>query len=323
MMGRLALVNLSFCTFCVAACSQGDEQPLDPAVTASETLATAADTVHAPELAGLMDGLASAQGAGIPGGQELFRCDPNPQITYIEVCGKSFPSSIHASWTWCAGRGGSAQGGDPRRIAGERNHPRFDSSGTVDITTTVTPSSADCGQGTVLSFAKTTNFQITRGGDKGGMTISGSSTATSQRQLGEMTFTESNRLDITRAATGANGVAGREVHLTGTVTTAFDRSSGAATRTLNGTLSAQFGDGTTGTILLANLVRERGCHFPTSGTVTRTLANGTSHELAFGPACGQATLDGKAISLFGHGGKHGHRGWGGRGPHHNDGAAPE
>jgi hypothetical protein len=39
------------------------------------------------------------------------------------------------------------------------------------------------------------------------------------------------------------------------------------------------------------------CQYPIAGTVEHTLPDGTSHILAFGPACGQATADGEAVDL--------------------------
>src|SRR5262249_13389413 len=141
------------------------------------------------------------------------------------------------------------------------------------------------------------------------------------------TFDESTGIDVTRAVKDVSGKTTRDVHLTGTIATAFDRSSGAPTRTLNGTLDAQFSDGAIGAITLANVVRRRGCHFPLSGTATRTLSSGASHTLVFGPNCGGATLDGKSISLHvhhrGHKGHHG--GWADRGghDHENDGGVAQ
>lgn len=39
------------------------------------------------------------------------------------------------------------------------------------------------------------------------------------------------------------------------------------------------------------------CQYPIAGTVEHTLPDGTSHTLAFGPACGQATADGEPVDL--------------------------
>lgn len=53
------------------------------------------------------------------------------------------------------------------------------------------------------------------------------------------------------------------------------------------------------TIQIVDLVRppRQTCRWPTSGSVIRTDADGTVHTLTYGPACGQATLDGQDISL--------------------------
>jgi hypothetical protein len=39
------------------------------------------------------------------------------------------------------------------------------------------------------------------------------------------------------------------------------------------------------------------CRYPIAGSVEHTLPDGTSHILAFGPACGQATADGEPVDL--------------------------
>jgi hypothetical protein len=281
----------------LAACGSTEGTTQDPLVTASDTLGTATDIAHAPELEGLMNGAAIGQGTALPTDLEAFRCDPSPQVTYTQVCGRSFPSSIHASWTSCAPRFGGPRGGDRQ---GPRGDGAFGSSGTVDITIQISASPADCSAGVVLTFTKTTTFNITRTGPRGSFSNGGTTTSTSARAPGAPTFTESTTVDTTRTRKDASGAVVRNVHLTGTLMTAFDRSSGTPSRTMNGTLDAQLSDGTTGTITLTNVTRSAGCHWPTAGTISRTR-DGTTHTLVFGPACGEATLDGKTIPLrFGH-----------------------
>lgn len=79
------------------------------------------------------------------------------------------------------------------------------------------------------------------------------------------------------------------------------------TRTINGSYTETFLDGTSGTVTLAGVVRppRNVCRWPTGGTLTRALAGGTTHVLAFGPTCGAATLDGTAVTLPARQGPHG------------------
>jgi hypothetical protein len=64
------------------------------------------------------------------------------------------------------------------------------------------------------------------------------------------------------------------------------------------------------------------CAWPLSGTLQRAEADGTTHVLSFGPECGQATLDGAAITLPSR--PHHERGPGGRGEGgHGDGGRGE
>jgi hypothetical protein len=81
-------------------------------------------------------------------------------------------------------------------------------------------------------------------------------------------------------------------------------------RTINGSYMEAYLDGTQGTVTLQDIVRppRNVCPWPTSGTLTRADADGTSHALVFGPDCGAATLDGTVVDLpaqpsRGHGGR--------------------
>ena len=77
------------------------------------------------------------------------------------------------------------------------------------------------------------------------------------------------------------------MHLNGSLSTEFS-SDTPPVRTLNGSYTEAYLDGTTGTVTLANLVRppRNVCPWPTSGTLTRGGSDGTTHELVFGPDCG-------------------------------------
>jgi hypothetical protein len=88
------------------------------------------------------------------------------------------------------------------------------------------------------------------------------------------------------------------VHVVGARTVSFS-SDDPPVRTVNGSYTETFSDGATHTTTEVDVVQppRSVCPWPTSGTLTRTAADGTRHELAYGPTCGAATLDGEAVDL--------------------------
>jgi hypothetical protein len=121
------------------------------------------------------------------------------------------------------------------------------------------------------------------------------------------------------------------VHLIGTLQSSFSQSETARTHTSNGSLTVIQADGSNSTVTLTDVVRvpRETFDWPLSGTITRT-EDGGAHVLAFGPECGQATLDGEAITLPSHGGpggpcgggRDGHRPGDHRGPGGGEGGMP-
>jgi hypothetical protein len=85
---------------------------------------------------------------------------------------------------------------------------------------------------------------------------------------------------------------------TGELVVALAASESARQATVDGEIavSLPLGDAA---IAITDLVRvpPSECQYPVAGTVAHTLPDGTSHILAFGPACGQATADGEPVDL--------------------------
>ncbi|HEY0093749.1 MAG TPA: hypothetical protein VGB96_05470, partial [Archangium sp.] len=126
----------------------------DATTMVSQAVEASADSSDAVEVSSLMRGMHALR----PDAVEGFHCDASPDITNIEVCGKSLPATVHLEWTECAapqrpppppsGTGVGAYGGGtgrgtppadgtrpPPPEGGGRPHGG-PSSGTVDITYT-------------------------------------------------------------------------------------------------------------------------------------------------------------------------------------------
>jgi hypothetical protein len=286
----------------------------------SQAVEATSDSSDAVEVSSLMRGLHALR----PDAVEGFHCDASPDITYVDVCGKSLPSTVHLEWTDCAspGRpgGGGRHGG--RDGGGSRPPPPGGTTGgtstgtvaSMDTTTTPTTPAADdgdmktCGgprfgpsSGTVdieykytapedcasVEQAQSVTFQISRAGEDGSVSTVQGTSSSSATLIGDAPpRTKATQADVTRSRTDASGAVVSSVHLTGAITVAFSSDTPP-----------------TGTVTLGNVVRppRNVCRWPTSGTLTRASSDGTTHTLVFGPDCGTATLDGTAVELPDHG----------------------
>lgn len=318
----------------------------DATTGVSQAVETSSDSSDAVEVSSLMHGADKLRTDAVEG----FHCDASPDITYVDVCGTSQPATVHLEWTDCAaperpGHGGDGQqpppppgtttgsstvsamgggrggggllsfldGGDKGKEGGHGGPHGGPSSGTVDITYTyATP---DGCEGTVTQDQAVT-FSITRTDPDGNVsTVQGTSSSSAQLVTGAPPQQKTTQADFTRTLTDASGTVVSSVHLNGSLSTDFS-SDTPPVRTINGSYTEEYLDGTTGTVTLANLVRppRNVCPWPISGTLTRGGGDGTTHELVFGPDCGTATLDGSAVDLPSHGpgGPGGHGGGEGR-----------
>jgi len=278
----------------------------DATAAVAEAIEPASNATDSPEMAGLLGGLGMI-GAPGPDAVEGFRCDESPDVTNVTVCDKQFPSSIHLEWTGCSTAPPPPPDGAPTQ--GHRGPPggpggpgMIDgtSTGSVDVNLQVAlDPSTECGAGAVYQLQQSTTFEVQRSASNG-FSASASGTSTSTATLGPDGETKTTQLDVTRSFSDGSDE-GRSMHLTGETTSTFNASSGALVRTVNGNLQASLSDGNSFTIQIVDLVRPAPwvCRWPTSGSIIRTAADGTSHTLVYGPECGQATLDGEDITLNG------------------------
>jgi hypothetical protein len=313
----------------------GDSSAEDATTAVSQAVEATSDSSDAVEVSSLMRGLHALRSEAVEG----FHCDASPDITYVDVCGKSLPATVHLEWTDCAapGRGeggghrggpGGRGGGGPRQPpsggtggtrtgtpvsgtdtpttppAGEAKQcggPRFGpSSGTVDIAYDY-KAAEDCSGSVEQNQAVT--FQISRTAEDGAVSTVQGTTSSSSTLVGNAPPQQkTTQADVTRSHTDASGAVVSSVHLTGSMSVAFS-SDTPPTRTVNGSYTEELLDGTTGTVTLDNVVRapRNVCRWPTSGTLTRATSDGQTHTLVFGPDCGIATLDGTAVELPDHG----------------------
>ncbi|NOK33655.1 hypothetical protein HMI49_10640 [Corallococcus exercitus] len=290
----------------------------------SQAVEAASDSSDAVEVSSLLHGLDKLRPQAIEG----FHCDASPDITTVDVCGKTLPATVHLEWTDCAaparpeGRGGGGGlppggGGAPPppegtgspvrgqpfdggagggRPGGPGPGPRGPSSGTVDIVNAY-EASADC-TGAVTQ-SQTVTFEVSSTNSDGEVsTVKGTTASTSELVDGAPPRQKSTQADVTRTRTDADGTVVKSVRLEGSLSVAFSTDT-PPVRTIDGAYTETALDGTQGTVTLAGIVRPSRdvCPWPTGGTLTRTTADGESHVLTFGPECGDGTLDGAELSL--------------------------
>ncbi len=298
-------------------CGGASSEEETPAAQASEALGTASDSAHSMELERLIAGL---DGDLKREQHEAFRCDPEPEVTEVQVCDKTVPSRMRFEWTECSRapfqrpppEAGQTQDGQWMPRGGGLPPPGdaapTSSSGTVELVNDVivTPEGT-CGPETRLDSLQSATFSTTHTRPDGSVvTFQGTATSSGNRLVSETSFTRTGTVDTTREVRDAEGQVVRSLHLSGTLSVAFDGSGEEPVRILSGKFDAALADGTTSVITVEELRRTRGCRWPIAGTVVQTQADGTEHVLGFGPECGSATLDGEAYEL--RGGHHGREG---------------
>jgi hypothetical protein len=396
-LGAVALVTGTLMGGCVESASSTDTATTPDVSQAVETTQDSSDAV---EVSSLLRGLDKLRPQAVEG----FHCDAEPDITTVEVCGKSLPASVHLEWTGCGapshpdGHGGPGGGGGNRPPGGDGplpppppqdggqppplpppqgggggqhpphpppppqdggqppplpppppqggdggQHPppplggdsappqdgagtgvrgqstggdeggkgpgRGLSSGTVDIVNTYT-AAEDC-TGAVTQ-AQTVTFEVSRTNAGGEVsTAKGTTSSTSALVDGKPPQHKSTQADVTHTRADASGTVVKSIHLVGALSVAFS-SDDPPVRTVDGAYTEEALDGTQASVALAGIIRppRHVCPWPTGGTLTRTGADGTAQVLAFGPECGDATLDGAAVSLPGRSGPGGPGGGG-------------
>lgn len=183
------------------------------------------------EVAGPMGG-GGPMGDGF-GPAVFLRCDPDPEIVFGEVCGRSIPISAHFEWQSCDG-------------------PTGPSSGVVDVAASGDPS--DCGS--------------------------------IERQV---------TLALTRTLPGGGATA----DVSGQLTVVVELGPSGPSRRISGEVAVALPGGAALAVAIDEvlLVSPEVCGWPIDGSVDRTMPDGSSHRIEFGPECGQATVDGQLVDL--------------------------
>ncbi len=313
------------------------------AVALLATGCTAGDTAE-DSMITVTEAIGDAQTTEIPVGLELLHgppmdarrweheglhCDATPERTTVEVCGQSFTSELKLAWSDCQVRPRmhrdhvapqgtqevSASGGGGGHGGQTPPSPRV-SSGTVEVLSTITPV-GECSESAQIQIEKQSTHDIRHASEDGSLVkLSGTVTATSTRGSSTGPQSRSSSFDTTRTRLDADGNTVESLRLTGELAVTSNRTAQPPTHTSQGTFTVTQADGSAATVTLTGIVRVPPpvCAWPISGMLQRTEADGTSHVLSFGPECGQATLDGEAITLPAR--PHGGRGPGG---HRNEG----
>jgi hypothetical protein len=296
-------------------CGSGDVTE-DPTVAAAAAI-TDAQSTDVPLRLELMGGRPPDVRRWV---QEGLQCDSTPTNTTVEVCGKSYPAEIHLDWSSCqlqAFRRGGRHGPPPAGIEGMGSGPSAGtktSSGTVDVVSTTT-ATGECADGTELQTEQQSSHNIQHTTEDGQVvTISGTVTSSFSRTTGIGNRSQSSTFDTTRSRVDAEGNTIDSFHVSGTLESAFSESGETPAHTSKGFLTVEKSGESTSTVKLTDVVRvpRHVCDWPVSGQIERT-ADDITHVLIFGPECGQATLDGEAITLPSHPGGKGRHG-GRRGP---------
>jgi hypothetical protein len=311
-------------------CGSSQGSTTDATSDVSQAVEATSDSSDAVEVASLLHGLDKLRPQAIEG----FHCDASPDITTVEVCGKSLPATVHLEWTDCAapsrpgggGGGGGGPGGPggrpppgggqpPQDGSGSRVNgqsfgggnagggprpggrgPGGPSTGTVDIVNAY-EFSEDC-TGAVTQN-QTVTFEVSSTNSDGEVsTVKGTTASTAELVDGAPPRRKNTQADVTRTRTDASGVVVKSVRLEGSLAVAFSTDT-PPVRTIDGAYTETALDGSQGTVTLEAIVRppRETCPWPTGGSLTRTTADGESHVLTFGPECGDGTLDGAAVSL--------------------------
>lgn len=231
-------------------------------------------------------------------------CDPNAQRDHQTVCGHDEPTNAHASWTACTLPSPFERGAVPT------------SSGSVNITATITPdTSVTCDANTVIRATRDAQYTLQASGPRGGsMNATGQNSETSSRNAVTGATTAQLTLDVSQRFVDASGVVRGQVQINGTVAVQTDAGGRHADQVLDGNLHVVDANGAASTVVLTALHRAspRDCPWPVGGTVVRTNADGSTHQLTFTATCGHASRDGVEVVLPEPPHPHGGRGGPGR-----------
>ncbi len=172
------------------------------------------------------------------------------------------------------------------------------SSGSLNVTTTEEPI-GECGDSPRLRIRRDSVHALQHTRADGTTTVhSGTVSTVTEGARGDDLRSRTSTFDTTRTRTDAEGTGVDSHHVTGSLQVAFDGTGETDTHTSQGTLTLTQEDGVSTTVTLTGVVRvpPSTCAWPVASSLQREGADGT-HVLSFGPECGQATLDGAAVTL--------------------------
>jgi hypothetical protein len=90
-----AVVGAAAAALILNGCGLGTSE--DPTTAAAQAIEIASSSTNAVEVANLMRGPADFRAEAAEG----FRCDAEPEVTYVDVCGRSLPATVHLEWSNC------------------------------------------------------------------------------------------------------------------------------------------------------------------------------------------------------------------------------
>lgn len=228
-----------------------------------------------------------------PTGQQppKIYCDAVPDVTFEDVCGMDQIVTAHVAWSGCSLQpppSGDAQQQPPQQ-------EQVVTSGIID--TAVTIDEAVCSPVTTVTFTRTTDFSITKKTSRGEDTTAGNVGVEGTQALAPGDISRTMALDVTASVAATDGTR-KGFALKGDLNIAVKNEPNKPPVTsLDGKLDRSGDAPESLTLTGVEQGDPKTCRFPMKGQITRDLPDGQKHTLVFGPSCGDATLDGKKISL--------------------------
>ncbi len=240
-------------------------------------------------LEGALDGEASystdqvAHDRGFGAGRIAAACDPDPDLTKMDACGREVPGALDFAWQDCA----LDESDGPAWLA------HATTSGTLGVRSNLV---GDCGDPDV-SLERSAEFAIDLSPGHGMQASLEGSVETTIAGVGGDAPVMATHLSLRREA--SRGDRQMTATVDGDLVVTMDEATG--TRTTNGLVSMAMENPRRGNLAfeleLAGVVRDPACAWPTAGTATRSSADGESVEIVLGPECGEATIDGREVTL--------------------------
>lgn len=210
-------------------------------------------------------------------------CDAAPEIDMEERCGRTVVRAARFAWDSCD-------------LGDARGH----ASGSLEIARAL-PEDGACDGARRRGVPETAHLVLAREGPHGRMSLEGTATSTFNGGAGEFGGSASRHveLDLIRTMTAGESAFSRSAHLRASLNVSRRTDETGTSRVMNGTGTLELPRGGSVSIALEGVVRpSRGvCAHPIAGTLTRIGPDGVSHVMAFGPSCGEATLDGAPLDL--------------------------